>query len=257
MSLGDARKLIEEEKGRLNSSADVNATLEALRDALPAGSEGREIASILPDMVGEAALLVWLGRGGVLLVLGIEAQSCIGRMAGTALDRVSQIVVRAAQDFAAAGRDEPVRWLDALAQASEAAVGALMQIAGQLPAQTLVLRELAVDLTRRIVDRLRTVAGSELEREDVAEAELHLLAGSLNNLGTGLSGLGRREEALAAAQEAVAIRRRLAAARPDAFLPDLAMSLNNLGAGLGNLGRRDEAVATAQAGGGASRRVPA
>src|SRR5438034_873004 len=123
---------------------------------------------------------------------------------------------------------------------------ALMQIAGQLPAQTLVLRELAVDLTRRIVDRLRTVAGSELEREDVAEAELHLLTGSLNNLGTGLSGLGRREEALAAAQEAVAICRRLAAARPDAFLPDLAMSLNNLGAGLGNLGRRDEAVATAQ-----------
>jgi len=242
LSLGDARQLLEEEKGRLNSSADVNATLEALRDALPAGSEGGEIAPILPDMVGEAAILVWLGRGGVLPALGIEAQSCIGRMAGTVLDRVSQIVVRTAQDFAAAGHDEPVRWLDALAQASEADVGALMQIADQLPAETPVLRELAVALTRRIVDRLRTLAGSELERPGVVNAALHLLALSLNNLGARLSDLGRHEEALTATQEAVDIRRRLAAARPDA----LAGSLNDLGARLGNLGRPKEALAAAQ-----------
>jgi tetratricopeptide (TPR) repeat protein len=37
------------------------------------------------------------------------------------------------------------------------------------------------------------------------------LAMSLNNLGASLSQLGRREEALAATQEAVDIRRRLAA----------------------------------------------
>ena len=45
---------------------------------------------------------------------------------------------------------------------------------------------------------------------------------SLNNLSNRLGGLGRREEALAASQEAVTIRRELAAARPDAFRPDLA-----------------------------------
>jgi|SRR5450755_937787 hypothetical protein len=38
---------------------------------------------------------------------------------------------------------------------------------------------------------------------------------------TTLSGLGRREDALTAIEEAVKIRRGLAAARPDAFLPDL------------------------------------
>ena len=44
------------------------------------------------------------------------------------------------------------------------------------------------------------------------------------------------------------IRRRLAAQRPDAFLPDLAQSLNNLGMDLSDLGRREEALqATAQA----------
>jgi hypothetical protein len=47
------------------------------------------------------------------------------------------------------------------------------------------------------------------------------LAVSLNNLGNRLSELGRREEALAAAQEAVAIRRQLAQQHPEAFLPDL------------------------------------
>jgi hypothetical protein len=39
--------------------------------------------------------------------------------------------------------------------------------------------------------------------------------------------VGRREDALAAIEEAVTIRRDLARARPDAFLPDLATSLNN------------------------------
>ena len=55
---------------------------------------------------------------------------------------------------------------------------------------------------------------------------------SLNNLGKDLSNLGRREEALAASQEAVAIRRRLAETRPDAFLPDLATSLGARGQAL-------------------------
>ncbi len=45
---------------------------------------------------------------------------------------------------------------------------------------------------------------------------------SLNNLANTLSDLGRREEALAAAEEAVGLYRELAAARPDAFRPDLA-----------------------------------
>src|SRR5262249_32270523 len=51
----------------------------------------------------------------------------------------------------------------------------------------------------------------------------------LNNLGKRFSDLGRRDEALATANEAVDTCRALAAARPEAFLPDLAGSLNNLG----------------------------
>jgi tetratricopeptide (TPR) repeat protein len=59
-------------------------------------------------------------------------------------------------------------------------------------------------------------------RPDAFEPDLAM---SLTNLGAMLSGLGRREDALAATGEAVEIYRRLAAARPDAFEPDLARSL--------------------------------
>ena len=71
------------------------------------------------------------------------------------------------------------------------------------------------------------------------------MASALNNLATTLARLGKREEALARAEEAVRIREPLTEARPDAFLPGLASSLNNLSNRLGDLGRREEALARA------------
>ncbi len=52
--------------------------------------------------------------------------------------------------------------------------------------------------------------------------------GLLNNLSVRLGDVGDRRGALDAIKEAVEIRRRLAAANPAAFEPDLATSLNNL-----------------------------
>jgi hypothetical protein len=54
---------------------------------------------------------------------------------------------------------------------------------------------------------------------------------------------------------AVAIRRTLAAARPDAFLPDLAMAFNNLSADLADLGRPEEALAAKQEADAIQRRL--
>ena len=76
---------------------------------------------------------------------------------------------------------------------------------------------------------------------------------------------GRREDALAAIEEAVDVYRELARARPDAFLPDLATSLNNQSNRLSDLGRREDALAAIEeavdvyprAGAGAARRLPA
>jgi hypothetical protein len=56
---------------------------------------------------------------------------------------------------------------------------------------------------------------------------------------------GRPDDALKATQEAVEIRRRLTADRPDRFLPDLAESLDNLGNRLSELGWHEDALATA------------
>jgi tetratricopeptide (TPR) repeat protein len=285
LTLADARTLIEAEAGRLKSQADINTTVAALRDGLPGTGGGQEIAPILPDIVGEASIMCWLGESGVLRGLGIDPLASINLAAATALDRTSQALVRTAQDFAAAGRDEPVQWLAAIAQATEADVSALMTIADALPLETLAMRELAAELAQSIVDRLRndvregqateatlgkglTKLGVRLgrlgRREEalaasqeavaiyrrVAETRpdtfLPDLAGNLNNLGNRLSDLGRREEALAASQESVAIRRRLAETRPDAFLPDLAGNLSNLGLRLSDLGRREEALAASQ-----------
>jgi tetratricopeptide (TPR) repeat protein len=69
---------------------------------------------------------------------------------------------------------------------------------------------------------------------------------SLNNFAPIMSALGRHEEALAAAGEAVNLYRALAESRPDAFTPKLTLSLNNLGNILIALGRREEALAAAE-----------
>ena len=71
-------------------------------------------------------------------------------------------------------------------------------------------------------------------------------AGLLSNLSNCLVNLGKHEEALAAAEEALAVRRWLGAARPDVFERDLAMSLSNLSNRLTDFDRRKEALAAAE-----------
>ncbi len=99
------------------------------------------------------------------------------------------------------------------------------------PDRTLALRAVQEPLYRRMADLAADEAGR---------------ARALGMLGWALSALGRREEALAAMQEAADLYRELAQAAPQAFRPDLAMSLNNLGNRLSDLGRREEALKAAQ-----------
>src|SRR5205823_12020226 len=74
------------------------------------------------------------------------------------------------------------------------------------------------------------------------------LAASLNDLATMLSTLGRREDALRVAEEAVRLDRVLAAAQPGAFGVALARSLWVLGDLYGETGRSDLAIATLEEG---------
>jgi tetratricopeptide (TPR) repeat protein len=100
------------------------------------------------------------------------------------------------------------------------------------------LREIGLASTRRCYELLPK-PGSLRQADETALVERAQLA---NKLGYRLSALGRREEALSATEEAVALRRTLSARRPDNFLPDLVRSLNNLGYRLSDLGRREDAL---------------
>jgi tetratricopeptide (TPR) repeat protein len=105
-----------------------------------------------------------------------------------------------------------------------------------LPDSSMSLAEWAVHAIGRIVDWNRRLAS---DRPDLFLPDL---ARPLSSLANWLGALGRRDEALEAAEESVAIRRRLAEEEPYVFLPGLASSLSNLATRRGDLGLHDEAL---------------
>jgi tetratricopeptide (TPR) repeat protein len=242
LSLAEARALATKERKAFGSTTSLDATIAALTDALPEAGAGGGVAPILPDIIGEGAILAWLGPNGGIAASGLDPQARIAEAARVAVAKASSTLVRTAQDFAAAGYAEPVRWLEGLAGARETDLGALTEIANALPEQTLALRELAAELTQRIVHSLQGPAAAEANAGSDYKVQ-SLYASSLSNLGVRMGELGRREDALAATQEATDIYRRLATERPGILLPYLAKSLDNLGVRMRELGRREDALA--------------
>ena len=236
----EALALAVTERAALGSAAEPDATIEALTDALPESDASDSVAPILPDIVGEGAILAWLGPNGGIGG-GRDAQPRIAAAARVSMPKVSSTLVRTAQDFAAAGHAEPVRWLEAFVGAPENDVGALIKIADVLPIKSLALGELAVALYMRIGESLRGTAAAEAAAGSEFRVQ-SLYATSLSNLGNRLRTLGRLEEALAAAQEGVEIYRRLAENGSEALLNRLAPSINIFGIALRDLGRFVEAL---------------
>ncbi|MBI2304795.1 MAG: tetratricopeptide repeat protein [Chloroflexi bacterium] len=232
----EVSQAIGEERATLGFAAGSTPKVyDCLKATLPnLSGEGGGVAPILPDMVGEGVILRALGRWS-----STQSSGCVARAARLKVARVAEAVMRAAQDYAGDKKyaATPIRWLDRLLEENTGNLLALMVISDQLPQSSVALREKAAELSTMIVGRLR---------RDSGEGNQPLLAMSLNNLANRLSEVGRRDEALAPAQESVAIRRELAAAQPDAFRPYLATSLNNLAVLLSEVGRRDEARAPAQ-----------
>ncbi|MFF2353732.1 tetratricopeptide repeat protein [Kitasatospora sp. NPDC058115] len=116
-------------------------------------------------------------------------------------------------------------------------LGTLIAIYDLFPRATRRLSATAVRLTRTITAHYRTLA------EGDPGTHLPDLAMALNNLSNRLSEVGRREEGLAAVQEAVSIRRTLAEEHPAVHLPSLAGTLNNLSNRLSEVGRWEEGLA--------------
>jgi len=210
---------------------DPTPTVErALLDALP-GERADQVGAILPDLIGEAAVIKVIGQ-----LAPKEQVDAIERWHGRSPTAVMSALIRTVQDYATKDDHPALKWFDRIV-AGASDVNDLIGIANQLPEQTVVFRERAAGVQAAILQSLRTLREGS-ENHELTDA----LATSLNILANTLSKLGRREEALTTAQEAVELHRDLAAARPGAFRPDLAMSLNNLANTLSNLGRREEAL---------------
>ena len=230
--------LVNEEMAALGLNAPFSAktVAERLCDYLPSRPDTLE--PVRPDLIGESFLVKILSGGK--LRGDQERREIVLRAYRRAGANTVDTLVRCAQDLAnGSAEHHAVRWLRAIVEELDD-IGDLFRVANGLPENTLSLREFAADVQSRITVVLQAVAH---EDPDAFPPDL---ATSLNNLANRLSDLGRREEALAAAEEAVRLRRVLAAARPDAFTPDLAGSLNNLAAFLSDLGRREEALEAAE-----------
>ena len=84
----------------------------------------------------------------------------------------------------------------------------LKSLARRFPERSLALADLAAEVTTALVHRLR---GTSTDTEPMDTDDLDDLAGWLNNQSVRLAQLGRREDALAAIEQAVDLYRELAA----------------------------------------------
>ncbi len=208
-----------------------------LAELLPGPTPGTS-GPVLPDIIGEA------------FVLDVKPEG-ISRAAHRDGPAVVRTLTRALQDFydphkvrgenrSGIDGSQAVTWIRGLAAEADAGdVDLLFAISSGLPESSLELAQLAADLNAKLL----TLLSADENLPEPLQAERARL---LNNYALRLSAIGQREEALQAAREASDIYRQLAAARPDAFLPDLATSLNNYGTMLSAIGQREEALQAAR-----------
>jgi tetratricopeptide (TPR) repeat protein len=233
--------VIDEEKAALRrpSAGDAPEIAEALYAALP-GEEGR-IIPVLPPMIGEAVVLRVLGR-----LTGEGQCAAVSRAAQQARECVAATVVHLVQDYVQAGYSAPLAWLDDLIQKHATDHEALIEIIDQFPEKTVALRERAATIMVLITQIMRQLPVSPETEVNEAARLVFTFAASLNNLGSRLGQLGHHKEALTALQEAVEIRRTLAAIDPKGFRPALADSLSNLSNCLSIMRYRKEALTAIQ-----------
>jgi hypothetical protein len=249
-SRAEAMAILPEEWRALQMGGEppTRALVDALAAVLALDSTN-SLPPIEPDLIGEAlileaALRQSLGPG--------EVGALIDRARSRKRNEVLDAVIRLLTDFGPLAAAQEA-WLKGRAETADDAL-ALWELAAAIPQETQQLAELALVIQRRITvlteakhtlglfTRFVSHLGFNPKLSDSGLDTLAQHAGSLNNEGVRLSALGRHEEALTATGEAVDIQRKLAAVRPDAFLPGLAQSLSNLGNRLSALGRREEAL---------------
>lgn len=207
----------------------------ALCDTLSYEGDAGDIAPILPEVIGEAALVQALGR------YPPDVQAAIVRRGyWIYAEDTTGTVIRATQDFAATGGGPVIQWLDALiAEADEPEE--LLALAAQLPDRTVALIGKAAAIQERAVETLGERYGADPNAGHQTD-----FAAALVNLSARRRDLGRFDDACAAARQAVELYRRLDPAAATGHRPDLAAALTALAARLSDLGHRHDAFDAAK-----------
>ncbi|MFP3942051.1 MAG: tetratricopeptide repeat protein [Thermoanaerobaculia bacterium] len=187
----------------------------------------RRFPAPAPDLVAAALLVEVLSREPDLAPERLWAAAA-GDLPG-ALERIGRLAYDAEVTLELLDQ-RPSEWLrralDSRPERCRAAAGSFYEAAlpaGLVPAAPVVW------------EALLDPDGSEEERAEI-----------LNNRSVHLAAAGRAEEALRAIEEAVEIRRRLAAANPARYGPELAQSLNNLSVHLAVSGRGKDALGASE-----------
>jgi tetratricopeptide (TPR) repeat protein len=198
-----------------------------LRELYPPDRDG-VLGGLRPDRLAELQVTRELAATAAL------AQACLTDLTARQARRALILLARASADHPKAQVllvSSIARFTDVIAELV-APRDVLIAVADSIPYPSLELASAHAALADRI---LETYPPGTAGREPWLATQAALLAG-----------LGRLEEALAFSQEAVTAYRRLAADRPDTFLPDLANALTNQSGCLAELGRPEESLANSQ-----------
>lgn len=214
----------------------VRAYPKPLLDILATGQADRA-QPLQPDLIGEAFVLTVLEKN---LSPASRRQAVLRWHERNPL-AVQDALIRTLQDFG----DHPLaaqaeQWLSVIIERQD--LSALTELADQLPEHTVDLRPLSA----KVVARIKGLAEERL-RDDPADLKVKVfVATAANNLANRLGDLGRRDEALMVAWEAVALFRDLAKAYPAIFTSTLATTLNTLANRLSDVGQSEAALEVAR-----------
>jgi tetratricopeptide (TPR) repeat protein len=228
--------------------------LHDLYPAPEASSENAWLPPLQPDRLGEELVARVIRREQAdgtppdqLLprrILGVGPDS----LAAVQLHRLLTMMIRTG------ARERDIAELIADASGHGGLLGAiraeidLTVVEGALPETNTNLLGPAASVTEHVIRHYDVTHAGWRELDPYAESNRPILnegARLLSRLSSRLLDMGRRDDALAAAEHAAGIHRRLAEVNPAAYLPDLAQSLTNFANGLLRVGRREEALAAA------------
>lgn len=212
---------------------------QTLRDLIQFYGESDRIGAIEPDILGEAAIAYFALEepSSAKLDWLVDCIDFVCQPEKDGIENSKQVIevfIRAlSQNPDAQVGQAFLRVLSSLQNAIQ--IGRLNDhsvaaIHNSLPLTTSVLADFSLVVNQSLLSRF-------------SEEHTEQRAGLLSSLSIRLGNLNRREEALAAANQAVALFRTLVCAGSDEFKPQLADSLNNLGIRLNGLGQREAALA--------------